>query len=351
MVLERLDKPSSYYINQNIALYGASGTGKSVIIFDWLYKLKNTVPRIFVFSPTNSVNGAFNGKVPGCMIFDELNLKQIEKIWNIQLGVAATYTEVNKIPGLLNIVKLLNDQSTNAKLAHISNSVNSRIAVINASDSDIEVIENAITTITETAEKVTRKICINKILKHRNQLLAMNLTNTQMNIVKCIGVNPLCTIIFDDCAAELELLMKTVAFKSMMYQGRHNFLTMLLSIQDDKILPSEFKKAMHISYFTTDQCATAYFERKSNSFSKEVIMNSRKYISQVFGSSSIHKHAKLAYTRNDTAATRMKYVIASKHREFRTCNKGLWSIEDKIVDSVGDTASNNPHLQKFMMSI
>jgi DNA replication protein DnaC len=49
---EARDVDYTQVIGRNVILYGESGTGKSTIILDLLYSIKDKVPSCFVISPT-----------------------------------------------------------------------------------------------------------------------------------------------------------------------------------------------------------------------------------------------------------------------------------------------------------
>ena len=53
-------KDYSYFLNKSIILYGSSGSGKSMIMRDILYILKDHIPNILVIAPTNHLNGSFD---------------------------------------------------------------------------------------------------------------------------------------------------------------------------------------------------------------------------------------------------------------------------------------------------
>ena len=61
-------------IGKNTILYGESGTGKSTIIIDILYHLKDIIPSCIIISPTESANGTFTDIIPNLMIDSRADL-------------------------------------------------------------------------------------------------------------------------------------------------------------------------------------------------------------------------------------------------------------------------------------
>ncbi len=47
---------------------GSSGSGKTTLVLDIMYRLKDLIPSIVVFCPTNNENRVYNGTVPECCI-------------------------------------------------------------------------------------------------------------------------------------------------------------------------------------------------------------------------------------------------------------------------------------------
>ena len=58
--------------------YGGSGNGKSSLIVDCLYKLKDIIPVILIVSPTESQNQTYRDIVPAeCIIDDTISSEKL----------------------------------------------------------------------------------------------------------------------------------------------------------------------------------------------------------------------------------------------------------------------------------
>ena len=91
-------KDYSYFLNKSIILYGSSGSGKSMIMRDILYILKDHIPNILVIAPTNHLNGSFDGIIPPQLIFPDVTEELIQNIFKRQKTVVIILNQnINKI--------------------------------------------------------------------------------------------------------------------------------------------------------------------------------------------------------------------------------------------------------------
>ena len=65
---------------------GQSGQGKSFLIVDTLFKLKDDIPNIIVICPTESQNNTYKGIVPPECIIEDVNstslIRKLTSIYN-----------------------------------------------------------------------------------------------------------------------------------------------------------------------------------------------------------------------------------------------------------------------------
>ncbi len=101
----------------------------------------------------------------------------------------------------------------------------------------------------------------------------------------------------------------------MFTQGRHKYLSFMITMQDEKLLETEFKKNAFISIFTTSQNANAFFTRKSSYFSRDVIKRAERAARDTFNSEK--KYQKLIFIREEdkfyryTATLRGSFTVGS----------------------------------------
>jgi len=97
------NKNYKLFLNKSIILYGSSGSGKSIIMRDILYILKDHIPNVVVIAPTNNLNHSYDGIIPTQLIFPEVTEDLIKGIFKRQKGVVNIYNMINNITKLENI--------------------------------------------------------------------------------------------------------------------------------------------------------------------------------------------------------------------------------------------------------
>jgi hypothetical protein len=95
------------------------------------------------------------------------------------------------------------------------------------------------------------------------------LDNNELQIIKCLNINPNLLLILDDCAYNANVWCKYNEIKEIFMNGRHHKITLMISFQDDKLLDSSLRKNAFINIFTTEIVCNTFFNRSANNFSKQ----------------------------------------------------------------------------------
>jgi hypothetical protein len=157
-------------------------------------------------------------------------------------------------------------------------------------------------------------------------------------------------VVFDDCGAILKRFQKEEVIKKIFFQGRHNYINLIITLQDDLNLDSSIKKNAFVNIFTTGRCASAYFERGSNSFSKKDKEVAGKIINSIFNTNVKNNFKKLVYLRDDPNPFR--YTVADLYDEFKFGSPALWQMCD-VINKEMNTCDfkNDPLLSSFKIDI
>lgn len=345
--IKPLPKSYKYYLNKSAILFGATDSGKSTILIEILYLLKEHVPNIFVFCPTADDNKTFKNIVPSPLIFNTIDIQKLEEIYQRQKAATKIYNTVNELDALHNLFYKV---ATEKNINYISTIRQNTANIIKKKQQDMTL--NSL--LKKTAIEKIKKICntflitvYKNAIRNSKKIHTVAITKQERYIIKYLDFNPNCIIVFDDCGAELSTFQKEITYKKIMYQGRHNFINIILTLQDDAGLDTGVKKNAFVNIFTTAQCAMAYFDKKSSSFTKKEKDMASLVISDVFANKS---YKKFVYLRNDPEPFR--FTIANIYDNFRFGSKKLWKLCDKVSDNTTQCDfGNDPLMSSFKIDI
>lgn len=343
-----LEKSARYYLNRSTILFGASNSGKSTILLEILYLLRGDVPNIFVFAPTAEANNAFDGIVPAPLIYKTVDIEILTEIYNRQQGATKIYNTVNNLGALRELFKRVAGQSEMAA-AEMADRNALEIMARKEGDAALGYAERraTIAEVKEVRDDYLKKLYKCVIRAGKKRLRNMELGDTEKYILKYLDFNPNCVIVLDDCGAILKRFQKEEVVKKIIFQGRHSYINIILTLQDDLHLDSSIKKNSFVNIFTTSQCAAAYFNRGSNSFGKKERERAEKIVNFIFTASSVKKDfKKLVYLRDEVDPFR--YTVADVYDGFRFGCPSLWRLCNRVTKNkkVCDFV-NDPLLMSF----
>jgi len=345
-----LEKDAKYYLNRSTILFGASNSGKSTILIEILYLLKDHVPNIFIFAPTADSNNAFGDIVPSPLIYKNVDIKLLTSIYNRQKASAKIYNTVNDLNDLKALFLRVADRKS-LELARIVSVRASNIIQNKENDlsSNFADKRSTISQIKKVRDEYLSKLYKKTIKYNRKRLLKIDESEKTKYIIKYLDFNPNCVVVFDDCGAVLKKFQKEEVVKKIIFQGRHSYINIILTLQDDLNLNSAIKKNAFVNIFTTGRCASAYFERGSNNFSKKEKVLAAKIITHIFDSDR-KDYKKLVYLRDEINPFR--YTIADLYDNFRFGSPSLWRLCDKLNrDKKTCDFDNDPLLSAFKIDI
>ena len=327
------------YVNRSIVLYGASDSGKSTIIKDLVYHLRDMATQIFVFAPSDPSNGDYteSGTIPKPLVHYILDATTLTNIWKRQEAFAAVYERVNDIHTLESLFKKLNLETVSRMLLAAERSMDERKEEVKDQYLDKSMGTKKIKEIEKTFDDMRRLIYKRYIVDNRHKLARFPLTEEENFTLRFITFNLRLVIIFDDCATEFKKLRKEKCnvLDTLLYRGRHIYVTTFIACQDDKNLDSDLRKNTFINVYTTPQCAMAFFNRAANSFDKETMRRADRATKEAFAVDN----QKLIYVRKEnkfykfTATIRDSFEFGSPAiREFckRIQNDGVNVAADNM---------------------
>jgi hypothetical protein len=152
-------------------------------------------------------------------------------------------------------------------------------------------------------------------------------------ILNNLNINPNILLIIDDCAASIKEWRDLEETKKLFFQGRHYYVTTILTMQNESIIPVPLRSNAHISVFTTQKIATTYFNKASSGASSEERKRIEKISEVIFAPSddaNRPNYKKLIIFSNIIKTdARIQYMIASPKRK-KFGSRPTWEMCSKM---------------------
>ena len=358
-VLKWLKKDYNLYLNKTTLIYGRTQSGKSTIIDEIMYLCKDYIPAVFIIcqSSVTVSSSPYHNKIPNNCIKNGVSKEWLESFIERQKGRAALYKTANEIK----VLKGLFDKIKQA-LA-ISNEIREEEEIVSKSQDYINKINmnnkldfvkkrEHIANVQELKNQYLKDLYRKTIRENKNFLERKpGLSKDEECCINYLDFNPNILLVFDDCASAFKKWVKeSKSVSEMFYNGRHYFITQIISSQDDTEINAELRKNALVSIFTTSQAATANFNRSSNAYSKAERKEADTCIKIVFdsGANTVARNfKKLVYIQNDPNP--FFYTIADLYDTFRLGCDSLWELDDKIKAKLGDSGNgtNNAFFNNY----
>lgn len=344
------------FLNLTTILYGPSKSGKSVLIVDILYHLRNHVPMVFCVSPTEPQNNTFKGIIPTAAVRvntdPETLIPFLQELWSRQEIATAMYKKATDIEILEKLYKRVRTPDTDFKLKKINavfdkttSEINEKLEALKSAQSTAAVAkqrENLLRErdkIKEEIKKLKITFFRSAIKDHKMSLMRdPSLSDDERYSLRYLKMNPNVVIIFDDCASQIKKIQGTALFKNYVYMNRHVNVTTIIAAQDDTNIDTDIRKNAFQSIFCTAQVAHGYFNRGSNDFSREERKEIESINHTIFTNAD---HKKLVYSRGSEDS--VKYVEATKHLDsFSVGSDAFWEYCSKVeADSASISKENS----------
>jgi hypothetical protein len=330
--IKTLTRDASHFIRKCMIMFGANKSGKTTVLLDILKQIRPYIPNIIAYAPTADSNGSWKGVVPNKLIKRVMTLGSIKEVYDRQKDAAAAYNIANDpeiLRSLFQRVAKHSQMAVEDKINQLQNKMDHKLSSSNISKGERMRQSKKIIEMSNNFKVSLYKQVIRKMTP---VLAKMKLAHTEIQALKFIDFNPHMCIVFDDCASEFtKKFQGHPIIKELFFNYRHSYITMIFTFQDDTGLESFLRKNASLSFFTTQECANAYFGRKSNSFSKSTQNDAFQKIEAIFderNKGTDMEFWKMIYVRDD--ATPLRYYLAQEHEPFKFGSKALWKYCEKI---------------------
>lgn len=350
-----LPKDKSLYLDKTTLLFGPSFTGKTTIIEEILYMVKDDIPNYIVIASENSKK-AYQNKLPARCIKKDLSKAKLQQIWDRQFFTTQLYNTANDINVLESLFNKRPDRESVVLLTALKKRATECINIIEASQNfNFAQKKSQKTAVEELRLKRVKELYKSTIRKNQAFLEMQKLTPHEKVALEYLDLNPRLMIIIDDCTDKFSMWMKFFKksevnpFNSIFYQGRHNYITFVFAAHDDKPVETELRKNSRVTMFTNTQAAVTAFGRTSNSYSKDEKKIAEKIMSKIFDGeeSPIKTHQKLCYVREELHPFR--YTIANLYPDFTLGCQPMYDLANKMPKK-SDEFATNPYIKSLLKS-
>jgi hypothetical protein len=333
-------KKTKYFVNKTIIIYGKRRSGKSFLVEDILYICRDVFSSIFVIALSIIANNPYQGKVPNICVKSDMSIEWGEKFMTTQKERARLYKIANDPNILESIFNKINNSQANKIAQKIKKDAVISIQNIKHNPNlnhgrkfeDIHKIEKLCQCLLIDHYKTTIRaykntLCINM----RNSL-----SDNEKIATEYLDFNPHTVLVLDDCASKFKKWCReSDAMKQIFYEGRHYYITLIITAQaDNEILP-ELRKNTSVIAFTTDQAASTTFQRSSDSFPKYIRTRASLCIKRIFKKETQggKNYKKLIYyaDNDDDIDDPFFYTIADYHSSYRVGCPAIWELNEKIT--------------------
>lgn len=353
-------------INRSIVMYGASRTGKTVMMKHCLDLLRGHVEQGILVSPSEPSNRDYSNYFPKQLVHytmkardpknpgkflegDKGALQFLVDLWKRQEMLVQTWEQATRVPVLRQLVSRLpgaRRKTIEAQLAPLNKKFRAAVAGIQKKyrDSPGEM-KDRLAEAEELFQDVERGLYKKYIVEGFEALWELDLSDEERNCMAYIQLNPHMVLVLDDCGADLRPIMKKPIFKNLFYRGRHARLTVIFAFQDDTDLDTNLRKNAFVSIFCDRISAQTHFEQGSNRYSKQVKQLVNEILDPVFA----ERFRKLVYIRDDPRKKNFYHVTAAKPLGKMFPCKAILDVCRAIARSAGTADTSNPYFDRFSL--
>jgi hypothetical protein len=347
-----LPKDPQNHLDKTTLIFGGSGSGKTTIIDELLYQLKDYIPNFLVIAPRTS-DTTYRKKLPSRCIKEDLTKRKLQQIWDRQYNITQLYNTANDIAVLESLFKKRPDRETYVMLSAIKKRASEVINDIeNKKELDFAQKKSQKIAIEELLNKRIKTLYKTFITKYKNTLENMDLSPHERIAVEYAELNPRFCLIIDDCSEKFQSWMKYFKkgevnpFESIFYKGRWNYLTLIFAAHDDKLVNPELRKNARVTIYTNSQALVASINKTGNGFTTKDKKEAMAYANRIFNEekTGVKTHQKLCYVREDIHPFR--YTIANLYPDFIL---GCYSLRDLVskLPKKDDNLKSNPFVKEL----
>jgi hypothetical protein len=315
------------------------------------------IPSVVAFVPSNETNNTYSGIIPSKLIHRELTREKIERIWEDQQKRARLYNVCHDEEELARVISYMKGIT---QVSHVYYAITRAIQMfkeqaqrkIDRVDADRSMNfadkSDLINRIKDQLQKDVVETYRRAIVDNQSCLSENIQDRATLTIIKYININPRMAIVFDDCLDTLDIIssktknrkgeVKASVMDTIFQQGRHFYLTVIITAQTDIKINTTLRRNAFINIFTEPQCASHFFNNKANSLDKKRVKRAEMICNSLFSNTSAQNFKKFVYYRLGNDINMFSYTIADRYPSFRFGHPSIWKICEHIEKKQKDNS-------------
>lgn len=325
-------------LNSVALLYGARNSGKTTVVKEMMYQVKNMVEEAYIISQSAGANNQFKDFVPKHAIKTDISTEWILDLLKKQKKKAHVMREyvddTTILESLFGICST--DAEKRAKLNFIHKTQDYIEQMKKECANDYEMQMYWISKFEKNRDDRIKKLLRATIKKNLLRLKRLNRLNVaERTAVDNFNMNPHILLIFDDCASAMkEWTRKNPTILEAIYNGRHYYMTVIITAQADTTIDNKIRSNFTLVVYTDPGTAESNIDREHKTDKKK----GSRCISAIWRSSNLlGNFKKLIYLAATPDGDPFRYCIMPIHGIFEVGSKAFWKREKKPEEQ-GDRA-------------
>lgn len=319
------------FLDRLTAIYGTSGTGKTVLLRSILQRLR-AVPEGTFFTGTED---SFP-EIPKAFVHGKVTEEMLVGIWDRQ-GVK---TDIYKRANNLAVLARLAARVPSPQIATMAGRVE---AVRSQERAKLGEDSKAFEDVNEKCDELLRKAYKMHIEAHRRRIAAAALSKDEAHALRFLWFNPRHVVVFDDVTPQLKKLQKKEIVGEYFTRARHRFLTIIVCLHGDKYIDPENRKNAHVSIFTTSEEVELFFKRDCMGASASVRSAAAAIAADPRAFEKFHK---ILYLK-DSAHPFVRFYMDKIARGALVFGSRSWRALGNSISSDGTNDPRNPFNVEF----
>lgn len=345
------ERESNIFLDYTTFIFGGTGSGKTTIIEEILWYIKNECPFYLFICPVTSMKAYKNKIHPRCMK-EDLSKELLIRIWERQFHLTQIYETANNFDTMMSVFNKRPSRESKVMMLAIEKSASEHMSRVQKSNMEFSYKKAQITKIEEMLLKGKTKILKDFIKKHKETLLTLDLSRQENIAVEFVSLNPKMCLIIDDCTEKLEGWMKYFKkgeeniLERILFRGRHNNITLIIAAHDDKFIPTQLRKNARVTYFTQSSALQASLNKSGSGYSGKIKKKIELMGDTIFNDEKekIRTYRTFVMIKNDTKPER--YTIANVYPELKLGSDKLYELANKLPKK-SDALDDNPYLEQL----